>query len=57
MKLIDLLFIISDESNVKIFKGGEEIAEYNGRDSIPNELNDCIVNSVYSGHYFIGIEI
>ena len=56
MKLKNLLAIITDESNIIIFKDGEE-AEYSGKDSIPAELNNCIVKNIYSGYYFIGIEI
>ena len=57
MKLSNLLHLITDTSNVKIFSDGLEIAEYNGRDSIPNELNNRLVASIHSGNNYIGIEI
>ena len=40
MKLIELLLITSEHRNMYIWDNGEIIAQYNGRDSIPEELND-----------------
>lgn len=41
MKLIDLLFFLSDSTNVIVFDTeGKELARYDGRDSIPEVLNN-----------------
>lgn len=40
MKLIELLLITSEHRNMCIWDNDEIIAQYNGRDSIPEELND-----------------
>lgn len=40
MKLIELLLITSEHRNMYIWENGEIIAQYDGRDSIPEELND-----------------
>lgn len=40
MKLIEILETIPDENNVYVFNRGDQmIACYDGRNSIPNELN------------------
>ena len=57
MRLHDLLYLIVDSSNVKIFKDDAMIAEYNGRNSIPRELNNRPVASMYSGDNYIGINL
>ena len=47
MKLIDLLSVISEYANVRVYNSdGKEIARYNQKDSIPNELNDEKVNVI-----------
>ena len=40
MKLIEFLLITSEHRNMYIWENGEIIAQYDGRDSIPEELND-----------------
>jgi len=40
MKLIELLLITSEARDMYIWENGEIIAQYDGRDSIPEELND-----------------
>ena len=40
MKLIELLLITSELRNMYIWENGEIIAQYDGRDSIPEELNN-----------------
>jgi hypothetical protein len=57
MKLIDILSLVTEETTVKVFEDGEEIAEYNGKDAIPADLNGRPVRNVYAGYYFLGIEI
>ena len=57
MALIDLLSTVDEETNVKVFQDGEIIAEYNGRESIPSDLNGRTIRSVYAGHFFLGVEI
>jgi hypothetical protein len=47
MKLIELLEVISEYAEVKILDTDEmELARYDGKDSIPEELNDREVDSV-----------
>lgn len=46
MKLIELLLITSEHRNMYIWENGEIIAQYDGRDSILEELNDRVVESV-----------
>lgn len=59
MKLIDLLSVISEYANVRVYNSdGKEIARYNQKDSIPNELNDEKVNVIRPGiDYWKGEEI
>ena len=40
MKLEDVLSIVSESRNLYVWENGEIIAQYDGRDSIPEELND-----------------
>ena len=41
MKLIDVLSLISDSAEVRVYNGnGDQIARYNGKDSIPEKLNN-----------------
>lgn len=40
MKLEDILSIVSESRNLYVWENGEVIAQYDGRDSIPDELND-----------------
>lgn len=47
MKLIDLLCIITDSSHVLVEDtDGNELGYYNGRDSIPEYLNEREIESV-----------
>lgn len=48
MRLIDLLSIVADDNHLKVIDclTDEILAEYNGRDSIPKELNDNSIMSV-----------
>lgn len=45
MKLIDLLSVIDDFCNVTVWKG-EDSYTYDGRDAIPEELNNDEVTEV-----------
>ena len=57
MKVIDLLSIITGETRVVLFKDGEYCAEYNGKESIPEEYNGFEIKSINSGYYQIDIDI
>lgn len=46
MKLIELLLITSEHRNMYIWDNDEIIAQYDGRDSIPEELNNREVELV-----------
>ena len=46
MKLEELLLVASEARDMYIWDNGEIIAQYNGRDSIPEELNDREVELV-----------
>ena len=57
MELIDLLSVICEGSRVQVWKEGELIAEYDGKNSIDEELNALPVKSVWAGLYKIVIEV
>jgi hypothetical protein len=46
MKLEELLLVASEARDMYIWENGEIIAQYDGRDSITEELNDRVVESV-----------
>lgn len=48
MKLEEMLITIEDETNVVVVdaENGNTLAEYNGKDAIPTELNVCEVVSM-----------
>lgn len=46
MRVIDILNIVSDSLNIEVHVDGERVAEYNGRDSIPEEYNEYGVESM-----------
>lgn len=60
MKLIELLELINEHNSVWIFNSDGEmlLATYNGRDSIPNELNEREIISISSGYesFFIRVK-
>ena len=57
MKLIDVLSIISEYAYVKVYNyNGDLIAFYNGKDNIPEELNNEPVYNISAGaDYFSDI--
>lgn len=57
MKVIDLLSVISDTSTIEIFENNEPICLYDGKNSIPEEVNGREVLSVSSGHFKINVDI
>ena len=65
MTLIQVLELISDNAEVRVFNNqGDEIARYNGKDSIPTELNneyvDCInayIDYCGNGIPYVAIEL
>ena len=58
MKLIDLISVITDNTTVYVWRDGEIISTYDGKDSIDEKYNNEIVLSVYAGNYnIINIEI
>lgn len=46
MKLEDVLSIVSESRNLYVWENGEVTAQYDGRDSIPEELNSREVELV-----------
>ena len=56
MTILDILTVIDEETAVNVWRDGEIIATYDGRDSIPEELNTAEVKSVSAGHYLLTIE-
>ena len=46
MKLESILTIVSEARNMYVWDNGEIIAQYDGRDSLPVELNDREVELV-----------
>ena len=57
MKLIDIISLMTDYSTVVVWQDGEEIARYDGKDSIPETLNDHMVRSLSTGYYKLDIEL
>lgn len=57
MTVIDILSIVSDETNVNVWENGEIIATYDGKDNIPEELNDRVITQISAGIHFINIDI
>lgn len=59
MKVIDILTSADENKNVQIIstKTGHIVAEYNGKDSIPEELNDCEVLQLASVDHTIVVYI
>ena len=47
MTLIQVLELISDSAEVRVYIYGMEIARYNGKDSIPIEYNTYKVYAMY----------
>lgn len=47
MKLIDVISLISESAEIRIYDADrKEIARYDGKDSIPKELNDLFVDNI-----------
>lgn len=59
MKLIDLLSLINDCTNVAIFDANEDnqLGIYDGRDSVSEVYNNCNVVSIWKNEYEICIDI
>lgn len=64
MKLIEVLEIISEYSQVRVYNSnGDEIARYDGKDSIPKCLNNETVDKIkaledfFSGDVYIAIDL
>lgn len=46
MTLENILLIVNENKNMYVWDNGEIVASYDGRDSIPEELNNRIVDMV-----------
>ena len=58
MLLIDLLSVIDENTEeVRVFKNGNQIAHYDGRDSIPTSLNGAEVERISATRYILDIVI
>lgn len=57
MKIIDILQLVTEESEIVIYEDYEEVAKYDGKESIPEELNDRDIIAISSGYYRINIDI
>ena len=65
MTRLDIISIIEDNTLVNVWKDGEIIAIYDGKNSIPNELNDKQVFNISfekttdqcRGNYFVNMEL
>lgn len=51
MTLYDILELVNDNTCVEIFSAEtcERIATYDGKESIPEEYNDCEVTDIFTG--------
>ena len=55
MTLINVLELISDSAEVRVYNSnGDEIARYDGKDSIPEKLNMELVSKIYAGIDYCG---
>ena len=59
MILDELLWVINDSTVVDVYSAGtnEVIASYDGKESIPEELNECEVTDVFVDGNHLCIEI
>ena len=59
MTLEELLWKVNDNTIVAIFSSetGEELAVYDGKDSIPERYNDCEVSDIFVDEGKLCIEI
>lgn len=57
MILIDVLSVLSDETKVCVWQGGEIVSEYNGKEAIDTKYNNKIVKGISAGLFKIDIEI
>ena len=58
MILEELLWIINDSTAVEIYDGNQELVGlYDGKDSIPEELNDREINDIFVDNNKLCIEI
>lgn len=57
MLLQDVLSIIGENTAVNVWRNGEIIANYNGRDAIPDELNPEPVQGITAGYFLINIDL
>lgn len=57
MTLENLLFKILDTTTVIVTEFGEEIARYDGRNSIPTELNNVLVDNITVSENKLYVEI
>lgn len=57
MTLEELMWVINDSAQVAIYIDTELVAQYDGKDSIPEEYNDYTVLDVYANEKVLCIEI
>ena len=57
MTLVAILSSINDNSDVIVYSNMEEVARYDGKNSIPEELNSENVIQIFAGDNYIGIDI
>lgn len=58
MTLDELLWLINDGTVVEVYNGNQEqIGLYDGKDSIPEELNDREINDIFVDNNKLCIEI
>lgn len=57
MKVIDLLSLLDDFTNVDIWEDDEIVSSYNGKDSIDPKYNDREIESFSAGYYKLDIVV
>lgn len=58
MKLIDYMWKHDENKNLKVYRDGDLVAFYDGKESIPECYNDCeVITVIYDGKYTVCIEI
>lgn len=57
MKLKDLLPVINEHTDVSVIMNGTEIAVYDGKNSIPKDLDEAEILNISASGWAIGVEV
>lgn len=57
MTVKEIIELMTETSEIHLWKDGNHIATADGKDTIPEEYRRAKVRSIETGHFFINIEI